>query len=117
MFPRAKLVKVKNNKRIHYITEGSMIRLIPGGNIFDSYGDREEDIITISNKEFNFYPRNQYIFMENPLSTDIFQVSDDGSKRYVVPQVVKRLRITSDQVAPVNKAQFNAYEYGAPIIF
>jgi len=117
-FPRTKVVNIyKSGKNIHYITEGHMIRMIPNKDVFASYGDREEDVITISKKEFNFYPRNQYVFVENPLARDIFQVSDDGTKRYVVPQVVKRLRITPDQVAPVNKEQFDAYNYGVPIIF
>lgn len=118
LFPRTKLVNIyKGGKNIHYITESRMIRLIPNERVFDSYGDRKEDVVTISKKEFNFYPRNQYVFMENPLTGDIFQVSDDGTKRYVVPQVIKRLRITSDQVAPINKEQFDAYNYGSPIIF
>ncbi|MBI2674807.1 MAG: hypothetical protein HYX22_03700 [Candidatus Yanofskybacteria bacterium] len=121
MFPRAKLISArKNKKHVYYVTENSMIRLIPNDKVFESYGNREEDIITISNKEFNFYPRNQYIFLEDFSSmagADIFQISNDSVKRYVVPQVVKRLKITSDQVAPVNKEQFNAYNYGSPIIF
>jgi len=121
LFPRTKLVNVhKGGKNIHYITETNMIRLVPDNFVFDSYGDRKEDIITISKKEFNFYPRNQYVFLQNSLdavSVDIFQISDNGTKRYVVPQVVKRLRITQNQVAPINKAQFEAYDYGTPIIF
>lgn len=117
-FPRAKLVNVFGDKKSdYYITEGHMIRLIPNENIFESYGDRREDVITISKKEFNFYPRNQYVFIENPLSNHVFQISGDGVKRYVVPQVVKRLRITQEQVAPINNAQFNAYSYGQPIMF
>lgn len=118
IFPRTKLVSINGDKnKVYYITEGYMIRLVPNDDVLKSYGDREEDIVVLSKKEFNFYPRNQYIFLENPLAADIFQILDDGTKRYVVPQVVKRLRIIHDQVAPVNKIQFEAYKYGAPIIF
>ena len=117
-FPRAKLVNVYDNgKDIYYITEGYMIRLIPNDRDFKSYGDREEDIVTISKKEFNFYPRNQYIFLENPLSADVYQIVDDGTRRYVVPQVMKRLRIGQYQIAPINKIQLDAYKHGQPIIF
>jgi len=117
-FPRAKLVNVyKDNKKKYYITEGHMIRLIPNKRVFESYGDREEDMIAISKKEFNFYPRNQYVFLENPLTMDVFQIVDDGTKRYVVPQVLKKLRIQQDWIAPVNQVQFDGYVYGAPIIF
>jgi len=117
-FPRTKLVNVyKDKKSKYYITEGNMIRLIPNETVFDSYGDREEDMITISKKEFNFYPRSQYVFLENPLSADVYQIVDDGTKRFVVPQVMKRLRIEQYQIAPINKQQLDAYSNGVPIIF
>ena len=117
-FPRAKLTKVQgDSKKSYYITEGHMIRLIPNKRVFESYGDREEDVITISKKESNFYPRNQYVFLENPLSADIYQVVNDGTKRYIVPQVMKRLRIEQYHIAPINKQQLDAYANGAPIIF
>jgi hypothetical protein len=117
-FPRAKLVNVYGGgKKTYYLTEGRMIRMIPNDRIFESYGDRKEDVITISKKEFNFYPRNQYVFLENPLSPDVYQIVDDGTKRYVVPQVMKRLRIERYQIAPINKQQFDAYSNGTPIIF
>ena len=118
LFPRAKLVNVYDSgKDIYYITEGYMIRLIPNDRVFKSYGDREEDIIMISKKESNFYPRNQYVFLENPLSADVYQIVDDGTRRYVVPQVMKRLRIGQYQIAPINKIQLDAYKHGQPIIF
>ena len=94
-----------------------MIRLIPNKNVFESYGDREEDIITISKKEFNFYPRNQYVFLENPLNAAIYQIVDNGTKRYVVPQVMKRLRMKQEQIAPINQIQLDVYQNSQPIIF
>lgn len=117
-FTRVKLINTKHDKhKIYYVTENGMIRLIPNSDVFESYGNREDDIITVSAKEFNFYPRNQYVFVENNLTKDIFQVSDNGIKRYVVPQVVQKSRITPEQVAPINKVQFESYYYGTPIIF
>lgn len=117
-FPRVKLVNVHNDrKKNYYITEGYMIRLIPNKLVFESYGDRVEDIVTISKKEFNFYPRNQYIFLENPLNADIFQIISDGTKRYVVPQVIRRLGIKQNQIAPINQVQLDAYSNGNPILF
>ena len=117
-FTRVRLISVKGDEhKVYYVTENGAIRLIPNSDVFESYGNREDDIIMVSGKELNFYPRNQYIFVENALSKDIFQVSDNGIKRYVVPQVVQKLRITPEQVAPINKVQFEAYYYGKPIIF
>ena len=117
-FTRVRLINTKYDKhKIYYVTENGMIRLIPNSDVFESYGNREDDIVTVSAKELNFYPRNQYVFVENTLTKDIFQVSDKGIKRYVVPQVVQKLRITPEQTAPINKVQFESYYYGKPIIF
>ena len=117
-FTRVRLINTKYDKhKIYYVTENGMIRLIPNSDVFESYGNREDDIVTVSAKELNFYPRNQYVFVENTLTKDIFQVSDKGIKRYVVPQVVQKLKITPEQAAPINKVQFESYYYGKPIIF
>ncbi|MEK7603944.1 MAG: hypothetical protein AAB461_02375 [Patescibacteria group bacterium] len=117
-FTRVRLINTKYDKhKIYYVTENGMIRLIPNSDVFESYGNREDDIVTVSAKELNFYPRNQYVFVENTLTKDIFQVSDKGIKRYVVPQVVQKLKITPEQAAPINKVQFESYYYGTPIIF
>lgn len=117
-FPRAKLAKVyKDKKSNYYLTEGYMIRLIPNERVFQSYGDRKEDMITISKKEFNFYPRNQFVFLENPLTADVFQIVDNGTKRYIVPQVTQRLKINPEQIAPINKIQLDSYQNSIPVIF
>lgn len=116
-FPRTKLVKIPKEKKTYYITEGYMIRMIPNTNVFESYGDRNEDIITISKKEFNFYPRNQYVFLEHPLTANVYQIINDGTKRYVVPQVLSRLNIRQEQIAPINKVQLDVYKNGSPIVF
>ncbi|OGN00400.1 MAG: hypothetical protein A2651_01820 [Candidatus Yanofskybacteria bacterium RIFCSPHIGHO2_01_FULL_42_12] len=122
-FPRIKLVRVKNDKTNYYITEGRMIRPFLNKKVFDSYGNREEDIVIISEKEFSFYPRNQFVFAEGLFglsgvqAIDIFQLTGDGQKRYLVPQVARKMRISSEQVAPINKTELDSYDYGNPILF
>ncbi len=116
-FPRIKLMQVTGNKKkTHYFTEGGMIRLVPDKNVFSSYGDREEDIIIISKKEFNFYPQNQFVFLENPLNRDVFQIIQGKTKRYITPQAVKRLKIDSDQIAPINQTELATYKTDKPIV-
>ena len=116
-FPRIKLMQVKGNKKqTHYFTEGGMIRLIPDKNVFSSYGDREEDTIIISKKEFNFYPQNQFVFVENPLNRDIFQLIGGKTKKYLTPQAVRRMKIGSEQIAPINQTELTVYKTGKPIV-
>lgn len=116
-FPRIKLMQVAGNKKkTYYFTEGGMVRLIPDKNVFNSYGDREEDIIVISKKEFNFYPQNQFVFLENPLDRNVFQIIQGKTKRYVTPQAVKRLKIDSERIAPINQAELATYKTDKPIV-
>lgn len=116
-YPRVKLIRVEgNNKKTYYLTEGQMSRLIPNKKIFDSYGDREEDIIIISKKEFNFYPSDQFIFLERPLKRDVFQIVN-GKKRYVTSMAAKRMKIRNIDVAPVNETELSYYKTGSSIIF
>ena len=116
-YPRSYLLRVhKDKKNIHYLTEGGLIRLIPNDKkVFESYGDREEDIVEISKKEFNFYPVNQFVFLEQPLNRDVFQITGN-SKRYMTPMAVARLRVKDDQIAPVNQTQLVWYKTLAPVI-
>jgi hypothetical protein len=116
-FSRIKLMQVVGDKKkTYYFTEGGMIRLTPDKNVFSSYGDREEDVIVISKKEFNYYPQNQFVFLENPLNRDVFQIVQGKTKRYITPQAVKRMRIDFEQIAPINQIELAAYKTDKPII-
>ena len=120
-YPLARLFMLEgeNNedKNIYYLTDGGMIRPILNDEIFYSYGNRKEDIITINKKEFNYYPRNQFIFIERPkLDRDIYQISG-GIKRYLTPIAVERMSIKEYEVAPVNQIELDAYPEGEPVIF
>ena len=115
-YPRAKLLKVKGDSKIYYLTEGGMVRIIPNPKkILEIYGDREGDIITISRKEFNYYPANEYVYQISPYNRDVFQITEKG-KRYLTPMAVLRLGIRQDQVAPVIQAELNSYKTLAPVI-
>lgn len=114
-YPRAKLVKVYGTKQVYYLTEGNLVRPIPNDTVFNSYGDRKEDIIAINQKEFNFYPQNQYVFLETPLNRDVFQLTN-GGKRYLTPMALIRMEIPDDQVAPINQTELDTYKTLAPIV-
>lgn len=116
-YPRIKLVKVEGDKKKkYYLTEGQMVRIIPNKKIADSYGDREEDVIVISKKEFNYYPPDQFVFLERPLKRDIFQIVN-GKKRYLTPMAIRRMKIRDIDVAPVNETELTYYKTGSPIVF
>jgi len=85
--------------------------------VFFSYGNRKEDVIFITAKEYNLYPRNQFIFVERPfINRDVYQIVS-GVKRFVTPMAVKRMNIKDYQVAPVSITELDAYPAADPIIF
>ena len=115
-YPRANIIKVKGGKDLYYLTEGGMLRKIADKKILAIYGDKESDAITISKKEFNYYPQNQYIFSINPLNRDIFMI-DGLTKRYVTPMAEMRMGIRQDQVAPILQEEMDFYKTGKPIVY
>lgn len=109
--------KEDKNPVIYYLTEGGMLRPMLNDMVFYSYGNRKEDVITINPKEFNYYPKNQYVFVERPkLNRDIYQITG-GIKRYLTPVAVKRMNLGEYEIAPVNQTEFDAYPDGEPVIF
>lgn len=116
-YSRVKLIRAEgDNNKTYYLTEGQMFRLIPNNKIFDSYGNRSEDVLVISKREFNYYPPNQFVFLESPLRRDVFQIVN-GKKRYVTPMAVERMKIRFYDLAPINEMEFNYYKIGSPIVF
>lgn len=105
------------NPTIYYLTDSGSLRSILNDKVFYSYGDRKEDVIAINQKEFNYYPRNQFVYVERPkINRDIYQITG-GVKRYVTPVAVKRLNLQENEIAPVNQIEFEAYPEGEPVIF
>ena len=118
-YPLARLFLVEGDEsqQIYYLNESGMIRPVLNDKVFYSYGDRKEDIITINQKEFNYYPRNQFVFLERPkLNREIYQITG-GVKRYLTPVAVKRMNLSEYEIAPVNQTEFDAYPDGEPVIF
>ncbi len=118
-YPRAKLVTVTGDKTaaVFYITEDGTLRQILNEKVMASYGDTKDDIIFINQKEFNYYPRNYFVFVATPtVSRDVFQLVD-GSKRYLTPMALRRMKLNSGEIAPINISELDEYSPGQPIIF
>lgn len=118
-YPIARLFIVEGDETqtIYYLTEGGMIRPILNDEVFYSYGNRKEDVITINQKEFNYYPRNQFVFVEKPqIIRDVYQITG-GIKRYLTPAAVKSMNLLENEIAPVNQIELDAYPEGEPVIF
>src|SRR3989338_467932 len=102
---------------IFYMTDNGMIREMLNDRVFYSYGNRKEDIITINQKEFNYYPRVQYVYLERPIiDRSIYQITG-GIKRYLTPVAVRRMNLGENEIAPINQIEFDTYPEGESVIF
>lgn len=118
-YPAARLFLTEGGEaaQIYYLTDGGMIRPILNDAVFYSYGNRKEDIITINQKEFNYYPRNQFIYLERPdLNRDVYQIAG-GIKRYLTPVAVRRMNLAEHEIAPINQIEFDQYPAGEAVIY
>lgn len=120
-YPEARLFMVEGteeeNPIIYYLTDGGMLRPMLNDKVFYSYGNRKEDVIIINEKEFNYYPRNQFVFVERPqINREIYQITG-GIKRYLTPVAVKRMDLREEEIAPINQIEFDEYPMGEPVIF
>ena len=115
-YRRIKLIQVQGdkNKIVYYLTDAGLRRRVLNQEIMDSYGDRTQDIIVVSRKEFSYYPDNKFIHLEDAPQFDVYLI-DDNIKKYLTPAAIRRMNIRRVQIAPVNETEFKAYEIGKPV--
>ena len=114
-YPRIKLIQTKGDKKVYYLTETGLRRLISDVKIYESYGSQKSDIVIISKKEMNIYPENRYIYSESPLNRDVFMLNG-AYRQYLTPMAIRRMGLMISQVAPVNQFEMGFYQVGEPII-
>lgn len=119
VYPRAKLLRVDGDKenRIHYLTETGYTRPVPNMEVFQSYGDRIEDVIEISQTEFLSYPKSKYVAIDpedatagDPLVKGKVWQIEGNTKRLVTTSVLKRLGIQKKEIGPINRTELDYYE-------
>lgn len=112
-FPRAKLLKAREDYKVYYLTESGTIRHIPSAEAFLSYGNKWEDIIEIDPEELKAYSPNNLI--QRVGDYKIYKL-ESGKKRWIkTAAAFNRLKLDWSKIAPVNQIEFDAYPAGVPI--
>jgi len=110
-YSRAKLVRVNGSSDIYYLTESWLKRRIPNMEIFESYGNQSDDVITISQKELNAYEENRLIKFDG--NYQIYYL-ENGVKHWIKSAAVfNRRGFDWKKIAPINSVEFNAYVTGS----
>ena len=112
-YPRVKLLRAEGDKKVYYLTESGMIRHIPNEKVFNSYGDKWEDVVTVSPEEIRTYKPNNLIRLNNGYKVYLLE---NGKKRWIkTAQVFNRLGYDWSKIAPVNQVELNSYPQGSDI--
>ncbi|MBI3305207.1 hypothetical protein HYZ80_02720 [Candidatus Parcubacteria bacterium] len=111
-YARLRLVRAGSDSAVYYITESGLKRLIPSPAVFASYGNRWEDVVSISQVELAAYQSVAFIHRGDGR---VYKI-ENGVKRWVkTEEAFRRLGGRWDQIAPVNQTEFESYPLGADI--
>lgn len=112
-YPTARLVKLTDDEMVYYVTGSGMKRHIPNPAVFESYGNKWQNIVTVTAEELMSYPANYLIKLGG---TDKIYKVMLGKKHWVKNfGAFERLGFKLNDVAPVNQIEFNSYPEGNPI--
>ncbi|MBI2676430.1 MAG: hypothetical protein HYX21_00540 [Candidatus Yanofskybacteria bacterium] len=112
-YVRLKLARAVGDVKRYYLTESGLKRYIPNDEVFLSYGNRNEDIVEITQQELNSYPNNDLIKTEG--DEKVYKL-ENGQKRWIkTAGAFNRLGFDWSKIAPVNQTEINSYLTGSVI--
>jgi hypothetical protein len=112
-YDRVKLLRAEGDSKVYYLTEKGYKRHIPTAEVFNSYGNRWEDVVIVSSAEINSYPNSDLIRLIG--GTKVYKL-ENGRKRWIkTAEAFNRLRFDWDNIAPCNQTELNVYPVGNDI--
>ena len=109
LMPASRLLKLADEPTVYYVNQKGLKLPIPSAEVFLSYDAKWEDIEIVSAEELNFYLAAEYIKLIG--DAKVYQLKN-GVKRYLTQSAASTLKIFPEEVIPVNKTEFSAYESG-----
>ncbi len=108
-YPNAYLIRETGKEEVFYVKEG-VRKHIPTVEIFDSYGDKWEDVQIVSAKEMMSYTLSRLIRMGN--SPDVYLIENGVKKRIPDPDTFMRHGFDWAHIIAVNQTEFDYYKNG-----
>jgi len=116
-YPAARLLKRGDDEKVYYVTQSGTRRHIPSAQVFESYGNKWYNIVTVTYKELVSYPINSAIKREGTNKVYWLVAGKTTTKKHWIASAsaFNRLGIKWDQIAPINGTEFNSYPEGDPV--
>ncbi len=110
---RIKLAKSASSPKVYYITEKGLKRWIPNEKVFLSYGNRWQDIVTISDAQLATYPEN--VLIQGIGDKKVYKI-EGSTKRWITSaDVFNKYKFQWSQIAPVNTIELDFYINGTSL--
>lgn len=114
-YGRIKLIRGRGDYKVYYVTESSMKRHIPSVTVFNSYGDRWEEVVEVNPVDILSYPNNTLIKLEGENNPKVYLL-ENGKKRWIqTAAAFNRLKYDWTRIAPLNQTEINTYPEGTVI--
>lgn len=107
-----RLIKLEGSETVYWVSEGNLKIPMLTRAVFLSYNNRDEDVATVSQEEFDYYQDAKYIWLDG--KGGIYKV-DGTNKRIISVDAWTETGMGAEQVISVNKADFNSYKTGSKI--
>lgn len=111
-YKTAFLIRASKEPEVYYLKEG-IRKFIPTLEIFNSYGDRMEDVQIISKMEMASYPVTNLVRLKG--STDIYLIEGRNKRKILNVTVFDRYNFDWDNVIDVNQTELSYYATGEPL--
>jgi hypothetical protein len=107
------LIKESGKEGIYYINQQGVRKLIPNTDIFNSYGDKIQDVQIVSKLEMESYPVSNLIRLNN--SNDVYLIQGNIKKHVPSVKIATKYKLNLNQVMSVNQQEFNFYQSGGEL--
>lgn len=107
-----RLIKLDGSDTVYWVSGGNIKIPMLTRAVFLSYGNKDEDVQSVSQDEFDFYPTAQYIWLNG--TGAIYQI-DGNTKHMITSAAWSAMGVDVSSIINVNKADFNSYKTGSKI--
>lgn len=112
--PDAKLVKIANSPKVYYIYKSlNHKKAILSEKVFESYDQKWQDIITISNQDLNSYSDVKLIKLPN--KPEVYLLENNQKRKIMSEEAFLRFGFKWNQIGFVNEIDLGAYANGEAV--
>jgi hypothetical protein len=112
-YPRAKLIRAKNDLKVYYITESGLKKWIQNEEIFSSYSNKWEDVIEVDPDIISSLDDMSLVRVSG--QSKVYKL-ENGKKRWIkTVEAFVRYNFDWSLIAPINQIEFNFYAEGKVI--